>query len=189
MRRMTKVLDLVLATVILAACGGSPVAQNGTATAPVTGSSGPHVVLPDGSSIAVEVVADPESRARGLMYRPSLAENRGMLFLFPAPDVHSFWMKDTLIPLDMIWLDTERRSIYQFRKVATSLARHGQFKWNAIRPEKCRIGVPAVQDCSKRRNIGGLWDLQPVVRSNESFYISLRKSTQDGNSTRGNAIA
>lgn len=111
MKRMTLVLDLVLATMILAGCGGSPVAQSGTATAPVTGSSGPRVVLPDGSSIAVEVVADPESRARGLMYRPSLAENRGMLFLFPAPDVHSFWMKDTLIPLDMIWLDPERRII------------------------------------------------------------------------------
>ena len=112
MRRMTLVLDLVLATMILAGCGGSPVAQSGTATtAPVTASSGPRVILPNGSSIVVEVVSDPESRARGLMYRPSLAENRGMLFLFPAPDVHSFWMKDTLIPLDMIWLDTERRII------------------------------------------------------------------------------
>ncbi|MFN2238670.1 MAG: DUF192 domain-containing protein [Thermoanaerobaculia bacterium] len=108
---MTLILDLVLATTILAGCGGSPVAQSGTATAPVAGNSGPRVVLSNGSSIAVEVVADPESRARGLMYRPSLAEDRGMLFLFPEPDVHSFWMKDTLISLDIIWLDTERRVI------------------------------------------------------------------------------
>ena len=92
MKRMTLVLNLVLATMIIAGCGGSPVAQSGTATAPVAGNSGPRVVLSNGSSIGVEVVADPESRARGLMYRPSLAEGRGMLFLFPAPDVHSFWM-------------------------------------------------------------------------------------------------
>jgi uncharacterized protein len=111
MKRATRALDLVLAVLILAGCGGSPVAQSGTGTAPGAGHAGPRVVLPNGSSIMVEVVADPESRARGLMYRPSLAEDRGMLFLFPEPDVHSFWMKDTLIPLDMIWLDSERRVI------------------------------------------------------------------------------
>jgi uncharacterized protein len=112
MRRMTRVvLEVVIGTMMLAGCGGSPVAQSGAASSPVAGNSGPRVILPNGASIAVEVVADPESRARGLMYRPSLPADRGMLFLFPEPDVHSFWMKDTLIPLDMIWLDTERKVI------------------------------------------------------------------------------
>jgi uncharacterized protein len=110
-KRATRSLDLVLAMLIFAGCGGSPAAPSGTAAAPGPGKPGPRVILPTGASIAVEVVADPESRARGLMYRPSLAEDRGMLFLFPEPDVHSFWMKDTLIPLDMIWLDSERRVI------------------------------------------------------------------------------
>ncbi|MFN2441732.1 MAG: DUF192 domain-containing protein [Thermoanaerobaculia bacterium] len=111
-------LDLVLAMTLLAGCGGGPVAQSGTAAAPASAAfSGPRAVLPDGSSVAVEVVADPDTRARGLMYRPALAGDRGMLFLFPEAGPHSFWMKDTLIPLDMIWLDADRRVIAVERNV------------------------------------------------------------------------
>jgi hypothetical protein len=70
-----------------------------------------HVILPDGATIVVEVVADPETRALGLMHRPSLRPDRGMLFLFPTTDIHSFWMKETLIPLDMIWIDESSRVV------------------------------------------------------------------------------
>ncbi len=45
------------------------------------------------------------------MHRPSLRADRGMLFLFPTTDVHSFWMKDTLIPLDMVWIDDASRVV------------------------------------------------------------------------------
>lgn len=53
----------------------------------------------------VEVAADPDTRGQGLMYRPSLGPGHGMLFLFPNSARHSFWMKNTLIPLDIIWVD------------------------------------------------------------------------------------
>ena len=46
------------------------------------------------------------------MHRPSLRADRGMLFLFPDIDVHSFWMKDTLIPLDIIWIDDSSRVVH-----------------------------------------------------------------------------
>ena len=100
--------ELVLIAVLLcAACG----ANRSAPPAEVPGETGPQVVLPDGAAILVEVVADPETRALGLMHRPSLRSDRGMVFLFPATDVHSFWMKDTLIPLDMIWIDEGRRVV------------------------------------------------------------------------------
>jgi len=54
--------------------------------------------------VAVEVVSTPETLARGLMYRTELADGRGMLFVFPEESDHRFWMKNTLIPLDMIFI-------------------------------------------------------------------------------------
>ena len=59
--------------------------------------------------ISVELATTNETRNRGLMYRHSLGADDGMLFVFPNLDYHSFWMKNTLIPLDIIWLDSNWR--------------------------------------------------------------------------------
>lgn len=45
-------------------------------------------------------------KSRGLMFRKSLCQNCGMLFTFDQPGIYPFWMKNTLIPLDIIWLDS-----------------------------------------------------------------------------------
>lgn len=71
----------------------------------------PAVTFPDGHVVRVEIVADDESRARGLMFRDRLAPDAGMLFVFPASTELSFWMKNTLIPLDMIWIDDSQRVV------------------------------------------------------------------------------
>jgi len=55
--------------------------------------------------IWVEIVRTPEERARGLMGRKHLAEDEGMLFIFEKEDYHSFWMKDTLLPLSIAFID------------------------------------------------------------------------------------
>ncbi len=56
---------------------------------------------------SVELADDEESRARGLMFRESLAASRGMLFVYPEPGAPAFWMKNTLIALDMLFITPE----------------------------------------------------------------------------------
>jgi uncharacterized membrane protein (UPF0127 family) len=55
--------------------------------------------------IRAEVVSDPGTRAEGLMYRKSMAQNAGMLFIFDEAAVHCMWMKNTLIPLSVAFID------------------------------------------------------------------------------------
>lgn len=57
-----------------------------------------------GQEIQLEVAQTPQQQEMGLMYRTSLAANRGMLFPFNPPQPINFWMKNTLIPLDMVFL-------------------------------------------------------------------------------------
>jgi uncharacterized protein len=60
----------------------------------------------------VELAVTPAARSRGLMHRPELAADAGMLFIFPRREQLSFWMKNTLIPLDMIFLTGDGRIVH-----------------------------------------------------------------------------
>lgn len=74
--------------------------------------------------LKAEVAATPAAREQGLMRRPALPENQGMLFVFPEPGRVCMWMKDTLIPLSVAFMDAQGRIINISDMQPGSLAVH-----------------------------------------------------------------
>ncbi len=115
---------LVLFSLLLAGCGGTDSAGPGTTTSgDAAGSTtattaGPNlrpltIDASGGETVRLQVeIADTDAeRQRGLMERTALGENRGMLFIFEGEQTLSFWMKNTLIPLSVAYLDSEGRIV------------------------------------------------------------------------------
>jgi uncharacterized membrane protein (UPF0127 family) len=75
------------------------------------------VYLPDGRSVTAELALTEAERALGLMNREKILPDQAMLFVFDEEAVHSFWMKNTLVSLDMLWLDRDRRIVHIERDV------------------------------------------------------------------------
>lgn len=75
-----------------------------------TSHSAPWIEL-GGKRFSVEIVADDQARARGLMFRELMATAHGMLFVFDGEAPRSFWMKNTRIPLDILFFDARRRLV------------------------------------------------------------------------------
>jgi len=73
--------------------------------------SSPHSVSINDVSFNVVVADDDNSRAMGLMYEKSLPSNAGMLFIFPDSQPRAFWMKNTLIPLDILYFNHNRNLV------------------------------------------------------------------------------
>ena len=68
--------------------------------------------------IQLEVVDSEDRRERGLSNRENLARNQGMLFIFDSPDEYCFWMKDMKFPIDIIWLDSDKKIVGIEHKVS-----------------------------------------------------------------------
>ncbi|AJF59725.1 MAG: DUF192 domain-containing protein [Candidatus Diapherotrites archaeon] len=76
---------------------------------PQQGATTPTVCVQGKACIEVETADEAGEQALGLMFRESLPENSGMLFIFPDSSPRSFWMKNTLIPLDIMWIDESKK--------------------------------------------------------------------------------
>jgi uncharacterized membrane protein (UPF0127 family) len=91
---------LLLTALLLAACGGEEELSE------------PRVLIDTGNeeaSVQVEIADSGAERQEGLMHRESLPEDAGMLFVFPSEHRGGFWMKNTLIPLSIAFVDAEGR--------------------------------------------------------------------------------
>lgn len=106
MPRLGLLLTLLSALVLATACSG--------ATA--------HWVEVGGQRFSVELALDHETRARGLMYRESMPEDHGMLFVHEREEPLAYWMKNTRIPLDILYFDAQRRLVSIQRGVPTCSA-------------------------------------------------------------------
>ena len=69
----------------------------------------------DGHMLLAEVALRPEDRVQGLMHRPNLSENSGMLFVYENAAHLSFWMKNTFIPLSVAFISDNRRILDTLR--------------------------------------------------------------------------
>ncbi|OIO55519.1 hypothetical protein AUJ46_00945 [Candidatus Peregrinibacteria bacterium CG1_02_54_53] len=89
---------------VLAGCGQAPAAESDQGA-----SASIQLAAPDGHvvGLSVELARTAAEQQQGLMGRTSMAYGAGMLFIFPDSVQHSFWMKDTVLPLDIIFFDGE----------------------------------------------------------------------------------
>jgi uncharacterized membrane protein (UPF0127 family) len=70
------------------------------------------ITLPGGTLIHAEIANTARKRAEGLMYREHLDKDRGMLFTFDQAQPWTFWMKNTKIPLDIIWMNEKKQIVH-----------------------------------------------------------------------------
>jgi uncharacterized membrane protein (UPF0127 family) len=89
-------------------CASAPAAAPAASPAPTV----IPLALPSGRTFKAELMISDADRAKGLMFRPSLPAGRALLFVFDALDFHAIWMKNCLFPIDIVWLDEERRVVH-----------------------------------------------------------------------------
>ncbi|MCU0596299.1 MAG: DUF192 domain-containing protein [Desulfobacterota bacterium] len=142
--------------------GGWPVAGGNAFGEPPKAKSGDLQFLrQDGSaavSITIEVADTPEARVKGLMERWSLPELHGMLFVFDSPEVQRFWMHNTPLSLDMIFVDENRRIL----NIAESTTPMSKQTYASRGPAKYVVEVRA--GFSKRHGITEGMTIQWTVR-------------------------
>jgi uncharacterized membrane protein (UPF0127 family) len=112
MKRVTSwsAVALLSACAVFAAAAGKPL--KALKRAPLT--------FAGGKTIRVDVVDTPLDRERGLMFRRSLPRDYGMLFAFPRLEPLTFWMKNTFVSLDMVYIGSDKRVTAVFERVKAS---------------------------------------------------------------------
>lgn len=102
-----KALMLLLALSPAAFAGGAPAAKCVPQAVPKAKKTA--LTFPDGQKIRIDLVDTPMTREIGLMCVTRMPRTYGMLFVFPQDMYLNFWMKNTLVPLDILWIGPDKR--------------------------------------------------------------------------------
>jgi uncharacterized membrane protein (UPF0127 family) len=103
---MRRILPPIVSAFVLVACSGASAAppplnwERGSLS--VETASGVH-------TFSVEIADEPDERERGLMYRTEMAADAGMIFAYDSPQIITIWMKNTVLPLDIIYVNEQGR--------------------------------------------------------------------------------
>ena len=103
MRPLAAFATAVLLCLLLCSCGSSASDSNGLNTTEIT--------FPNGKTVIAETMLRDVDQMRGMMFRDSLAKDRGMLFVHQEEKNVPYWMYQVRIPLDIIWMDRQRRIV------------------------------------------------------------------------------
>lgn len=126
------------------------------------GASSAEIALPDGFRVSAELALTPEAQRKGLMFREELAAGRGMLFVFGELAPRSFWMKNTWLDLDMVFLDGNLKVLKVFHRVPRS--RPGQPE-----AEVARAAAPAALVLELAAGAARAHKVRPGARLKISF--------------------
>lgn len=96
-------LLLVGFALILCSCGDAPTKLEDLNTTEIT--------FPNGAKVVAETMLEQLDLTRGMMFRDSLASDRGMLFVYGKSQKTPFWMYQVRLPLDIVWMDRNRRVV------------------------------------------------------------------------------
>lgn len=107
------------------------------------------------SKVDIEIADDDEERATGMMYRNKMEEDQAMFFIFPADNYQSFWMRNTLIPLDIIYVNS-KLEIVSIHKNTTPFSEQS---YPSTDPAQYVV-----------ETIGGYCDLHGVVESDKIVW-------------------
>jgi uncharacterized membrane protein (UPF0127 family) len=105
---VVKPLPVFAAALLVCVCGTCACGPNSTDAGELNTT---EVTFPNGKSVIAETMLRDIDQMRGMMFRDSIAKDRGMLFVHPAEDKYPYWMYQVRIPLDIIWMNRDRQIV------------------------------------------------------------------------------